>query len=271
MTTRRLFMLGACVGALFACDNIPAPPNGVLAISQVFLPAPAVVVGDSLRDSTGRAAPLAIVAFGVGGDKDTITKFAPSFVVLGRGAHLIAGNYVIGDSALTTPLQVVGTVGTLQTAPASLNVTARPDSIGSGLLVPVAPIMFNLLDSTSSANLSVFLTASVVNISILPISGVPSVIVHYSIAHQPPGLNGQATGVLIVSGGAPGTVDTTDASGNANSQIRLRPVALASPSAVDSFVVLVSAQYAGTPLRGSPTRFVVPVQPPSSTSSSRAH
>jgi hypothetical protein len=257
--SRRVF--AALVVLALACRAIPAPANGVLALSEVRLPAPAVVLGDTLRDSTGRAAKLTLVAFGLGGDKDTIKTVTSSFVVLDRGAHITADGYVIGDSVRATPVRIVGTVGTLQTSAANLSVIPHPDSLASAVTFPIAPIKFNILDSTAQANFSVAIAATVMSTSVVPPSAVQSVIVQFTLASQPRGLNGASTGVLVDDGGIASTVDTSDASGLVSRRIRLRPAALAAPSATDSFVVLVAAQYRGVALTGSPLRFVVPVQP----------
>ena len=251
--------------ALAACRAIPAPSNGVLALSAVLLPSPSVVLGDTLRDSTGHAARLTLVAFGLGGDKDTIRSVTPSYVILDRGAHVTGDGYVIGDSVRATPVRIVGTVGTLQTAATNLDVTPRPDSLASAVTPPIAPIKFNILDSTAQANYSVGIAATVVSTSILPAATVKSVIVRYALAGQPRGVNGAATGVLVDESGKASLVDTTDASGQVSRRIRVRPAALAAPGATDSFVVVVSAQYRGVALRGSPQRFVIPVQPGSAT------
>jgi len=264
----RTFVLGmVALGWAAACREIPAPANGVLALSPVLLPSPAVVVADTMRDSTGRVARLGVVAFGLGGDKDTVTTIPPTFVVLDRGAHITLDGYVIGDSVRATPVRIVGAVGSLQTAAANLSVILHPDSLASALTSALTPIQFNILDSTSSANFSAQLSIAVFNTGLEPATMVQSVIVRYAIVSQPAGLNGAVTGVLVDDAGLPNPVDTTNASGQAERRIRVRPAALATPAATDSFVVLVSAQYGGVALRGSPVRFVVPLTPGSTSSS----
>jgi hypothetical protein len=266
--TRCAFLAIAGVLAIAACRDVPAPANGVLAVSELLLPAPAVVVGDTLRDSTGHIAKLTVVAFGLGGENDTIRTITPSFVVLDPGAHITSDGYVVGDSVRATPVRIVGTVGTLQTSAANLNVIVLPDSIASGLTAPLSTIRFNILDSTSQSNLSDAISVVVTSSSFLPPAVVQSVLVRFVLASQPAGLNGAATGVLIDASGNPaGIVDTTDVTGTASRRIRLRPAALASPASADSFVVLVSAQYRGVALHGSPVRFVIPVQPGTATTS----
>src|SRR5439155_10700680 len=109
--------------------------------------------------------------------------------------------------------------------------------------------------------------ALVVNTGVLPPTPVKSVVVRFTLAAQPRGVGNAATGVLVDPANRFAPLDTTDATGQASRQIRLRPAALATPSAADSFVVMVSAQYRGVPLHGSPLRFVIPIQPGGATPS----
>ena len=70
-----------------SCRDIPAPESGIFSISPLMLPSPAIVVGDTMRDSLGAVAPLRVVAYGVDGDSVT-PQPTPTFVVLDTGARL---------------------------------------------------------------------------------------------------------------------------------------------------------------------------------------
>ena len=48
---------------LVSCTEVPVPEGGVASISNVRRPSPALVVGDTMRDSTGVVAPLQVIAF----------------------------------------------------------------------------------------------------------------------------------------------------------------------------------------------------------------
>lgn len=265
--TRRIVGLAMAVSAgAVGCRAIPAPANGVLSVSEVQLPSPGVVVGDTMRDSTGQVAPLHVYAFGVGGQADTLKDAIVEFVMLDNGAHVTSGGYLIGDS-VRSAVRVVGSVGSLQTSAAPVNVTPHPDSIGSALTTAIATVTFNPLDSTATANYSTALAATVVSMDSVPPAAVQSVIVHYAIIYQPPAsVAGAASAVLVDPSGHPSSVDTTDASGQVTRRIRVRPQA---PTIPDSVVVKVTAQYRGVPLRGSPVRFVVPIAGPQISGSRR--
>ena len=255
----RLVALAAAATAAIGigCRAIPAPVDGVLALSPILLPSPGVVAGDTLRDSTGRAAPLRVVAFGLHGEGDTITTVVPTYVVLDPGAHVTPDGYVIGDSVRPSPVRIVATVGTLQTSAANLSVTPLPDSIGPTGATTLATVTWAPTDTTAR---SAALGATVLATGLVPPQGVQAVIVRYAIVSAPPGFNNAVTGILLGASGTPTTADTTNTSGQVAPTIRVRPAALAVPSAPDSFVVTATASYRGVPLRGSPIRFVVPIK-----------
>ncbi len=253
---RRLAAFAAAVGLVaFACRPIPAPADGVLSLSEVSLPSPGVVAGDTMRDSAGRAAPVSVIAYGSGGRLDTSSGVMPTFIMFDPGAHVTPDGYVIGDSVRDTPVRIIASVGQLQTSPANIYVTPLPDSLASSTPTVTDTVNFSIIDSTASANYSVNLTGTVLATGVIPADSVQAVIVHYAILHAPPGPNGAVTGLLVDASGRPSSVDTSDASGNVSRRIRVRTQA---PVAVDSFVVSMSADYAGAPLRGSPWTFVIP-------------
>ncbi|MGH7669961.1 MAG: hypothetical protein ACRENQ_10770, partial [Gemmatimonadaceae bacterium] len=166
---RRLVAFAAGVGLVaFACRPIPAPADGVLSLSEVNLPSPGVVAGDTLRDSAGRATPLELVAYGTNGQPDTSAGAQATFIVLDPGAHVSPDGYVIGDSVRDTPVRVIGSVGPLQTSPMNLYVTPLPDSLADTTATPTDTVKFSAADSTASANYSVDLAGMVLATGVIP-------------------------------------------------------------------------------------------------------
>jgi hypothetical protein len=266
MTRRVVAAVIAIAAAVASCRPIPAPANGVLSVSEVQLPSPGVVVGDTMRDTAGNVAPLRVYAFGVGGQADTLQDAAVQFVLLDSGAHMAPGGYLIGDS-VRSAVRVVGSVASLQTSPAPVNITLRPDSIGSALTTAIPTVSFDPLDSTAAANYSTALAANVVSLDSVPPPGVQSVIVRWAITYQPAAsVAGAVSAVLVDPSGNQSTIDTTDANGQATRRVRVRPQA---PTTPDSVIVTVTAQYRGVQLRGSPVQFVVPIAGPQASASRR--
>jgi hypothetical protein len=260
---RRLAVFAAAVAAVAAaCRPIPAPANGVVALSEVKLAAPGVVVGDTMRDSNGVATALSVVAYGAGGESDTVSGVPTTFIVLDRGAHVSPDNYLIGDSARSTPVRVIGSVGVLQTSAANVNVTLHPDSLSTTVVSPTDTVKFTPLDSTDTANYSVPLTGIVIDTAAVPDTGVASVIVRYAIVYQPAASDGAVSALLVDDAGRASSVDTSDATGHVARRVLVRTKA---PWLPDSVVVTMSASYAGARLAGSPIRFVVPTHSPADT------
>jgi hypothetical protein len=265
---RGAFAVAVAVAAVaWSCRAIPAPDNGVLSVSEVQLASPGVVVNDTMRDSTGQAVPLHVYAFGVGGQTDTITTVKAQYFVLDPGAHVSPDGYLIGDSVRSTPVRVIGSVGTLQTSAANVYVTPLPDSITFSGAQTTATDTFSLAKPTSYYSPPV--TAHVLSAGTPP-AGVQAVIVQWAIVQQPAAADSATAGTLVAPNNHPVSADTTDASGNVSVRVHLDPVAVNALTGPDTFVVEARASYGGVPLRGSPVQFKVPVFPAPPVSGARS-
>jgi hypothetical protein len=255
MLSPRGLAAAALAVAALSCGDVPTLPDGIAYISSVILPSPAVALGDTLRDSTGKATPLEL--FGIGQNGDTI-PVKPTFVVTtvpGRGIILTPDNFVIGDSIRT--VQIVGQVGTrLQTPPVPLDVVPQPDSIAATSAVSSKLTATGTELLVISDPLSVLVTSGSGGARV----GVRSIIVRYRISQWFPSsfVFPDTTLVLLDDQsrfqGTDGrtSADTTDASGGASRRVRTLPVGF------DSVEVTASAtNLKGVPLRGSPLRFVL--------------
>jgi hypothetical protein len=240
-----------------SCGEVPTLPEGVAYISSVILPAPAVALGDTLRDSLGVVAPLRL--YGIDQAGDTVRTIKPVFVVTttpGKSVTLTAGNLVVGDSLRTA--QIVGQVGTrLQTPPASLDVVRQPDSIAASSATSRFPAPTGS-DVSSTVPLSVTVTSP--PSGTVARTGVKSIVVRYEVTKVFPASATipDTTLVLLDDAGrfqlptGRTSVDTTDASGNASRRIRAIPLGF------DSVEIRASANnLRGVALKGSPIRFVV--------------
>lgn len=261
MTVVRSLSPRALVGAALAvaalsCGEVPTLPDGIAYISSVLLPAPAVAVGDTLRDSTGKAAPLRILAFGQNGDTIAVT---PSFVVTtvpGKSATVGSTGFVVGDSVRS--VQIVGRVGErLQTPPVAFDVVRQPDSLApsAGTKVLLGEVTTGELFSISSP-----LGVTVTTGATATRSGVKGIIVRYEVTKIFPASASipDTTIVLIddvnrfVFPTGRTAVDTTDSQGNAGRRLR------AVPFGFDSVEILATANnLKGIALHGSSVRFVV--------------
>jgi len=235
-----------------ACTDISGSSTSVLSIQFDSLSAPSVVLGDTLRDTTGAVIRPVVHAFNFQGEEIIP---APVFFLSpdsGITVDSVTG-IVVGDSLRSTPARIVATIGTLQ-AIQNVDVTLRPDLVQA--VNALDSLQYSLLDTTLnvSSQLQVKLTHGVAPND----SAVKSYIVSFAIVAQ----SDPQLGELVNDAGKPSVVDTTDASGIAGRKIRLHPLFLSSGTAVDSIVVNATAKYRGTQVNGSPVRLVLLLKPP---------
>jgi hypothetical protein len=239
-----------CLSAL-ACTDLSGSSIPVLSIQFDSLAAPSVVVGDTLRDTTGAVIFPVVHAFDFNGDE--IASIPVRFQSPDSGVVVdsITG-VVFGDSLRSTPARIVATVGTLQ-AIQRVDLTLRPD-----LMVAVNgrdTLSYSLIDTT--VNISRSLTVKLTHGIAPDDSAVKSYIVSFAIVSQTdPNL-----ATLVNDAGKPSVVDTTDASGVAGRSIRLHPLFLTSGTTVDSIFVNATARFKGVPVSGSPVQLVLLLRP----------
>jgi len=234
-----------------ACSDVSGSSTSVLSIQFDTLPSPSVVVGDTLRDTTGAVVRPIVHAFNFKGAE--ITPAPVFFLSPDSGISVdSATGIVVGDSLRSTAARIVATVGTLQ-AVQRVSTTLRPDIlIGKNVF---DSLLYSITDTTSivSPALTVMLSHGIAPND----SAVGSYIVSFAIVSQPdPQLS-----ELVNDVSKPSLVDTTDASGIAGRKVRLHPLHLSSGTQVDSIIVRATAKYRGAIVRGSPVRLVLLFKP----------
>jgi len=239
-------VLAACFGA--ACVKITDNSTSVLSIQFNSLPSPSVVLGDSLRDSTGAVVAPTVHAFNYQGEE--IASPAVRFYAPDPGVSVDSITGVItADSLRSTPARIVATVGDLQ-AVRTIDVTLSPD-----LIVAVdgrRTLQYSRIDTTG--NVSDQLTVKVTHGTAPADSAVRSYIVSFAVVSgSDPRL------AELVSGRTVSPIDTTDANGVAGRAVRIHPLYLLAD--VDSVIVNATVKYRGTPVAGSPVRLVVVLEP----------
>jgi hypothetical protein len=255
MTRWRIARLSAAlavvIAAASACEDISGSDTAVLSIQFDSLPVPSVVVGDTLRDTTGAVALPRVRAFNFKGNEIPSPPVWFQSPDSGITVDSLTGT-VVADSLRSTPARVIATVGELQ-AIQRLDVTLRPDAITP--VHALDSISYSLLDTTK--NVSPSMTVKLSHGVAPSDSAVKSYIVSFSIVAQ----SNPQLAELVNDAGKASVVDTTDASGIAGRAIRLHPLFLESGTAVDSVIVNATARYRGMLVSGSPVRLVVRVKP----------
>lgn len=243
-----LFLI-AGAALLVACIDVPTDAGELLSFQFNPLPSPAVVAGDTLRDSAGVVAPISVTAFDFLGG--AVSNPPVHFVALDRGIRVDSlTGIVIGDSARATPARVLVTVkgfsGTI-----SIPVALRPDTVVGANAVD--SLAYSLVDTT--LNVSNGLGVKVHHGAATADSAVASFAVSFRITSPAD----TALARLVNENGARSSVDTTDASGTAQRRIRLNVTRLTAPN--DSIIAMASVKYRGAHVRGSPVRLVLRVKP----------
>src|SRR4051812_24537685 len=103
------FFATTVIATVVACTDVSGSSTSVLSLQFDTLPAPSVVVGDTLRDTTGAVVRPVVHAFNFKGSE--IVPAPVYFLSPDSGVTVdSATGIVIGDSLRTTPARIVATV-----------------------------------------------------------------------------------------------------------------------------------------------------------------
>jgi hypothetical protein len=211
----------------------------VQSLSRVILGSPGLVVGDTLRDSLGNAAPLRIVAFDPNGDT-IASPPALTFFLLDTTATL-DGDILVGR--YTGRARVLASVAGLQSRVDTIAVTLRPDTIVSDS----TRFVRGVTPGTDTSFASPELATVIQNRDGGTPTGVDAVVVTYALTRSPAaGASGTGPTVVFVGGLTAPVKDTTTGGGRAARAVRLRLAAI--PQLPDSAMVTATASYRGRSL-----------------------
>lgn len=237
-------------GALIlACTDIPTGADDVLSIEINTLPSPSVVVGDTLRDTTGAVTPLSVTAFNY---RNEIVEDVPArFRALDRRIRIdsVTG-ILVADTAGATPSRVLATF----------------DGFSAFLTVPVSLRPDTVIGQNARDSLSYSLTDTATNISnplgvrvLHGLTTTDSAVSSYRVTFDVTPQSDTVLATLVIDGTSRSRVDTTDATGVASRRLRIDVSRIT--SAVDSVIVMANVRYRGQHVRGSPMRLVLKLRP----------
>lgn len=276
----RAVTLSGMVCATFvatSCKEIASSPTTPFAIELAALSAPAVAIGDTLRDANGVATPLSAIVRNLSGDAITNAPVRYVYADASRDTALfvdsITGIVVAlkplsngSTTATGTPLaRIAARVGNNLQVVRTIRVTTRPDSVDRNGAVAVDSIRVALPDNTAGndRNTSSGLAVAVRHVETAAVTGVQYWLVKYEISGPANSINDSTRGAYLVDEtGKVSNVDTTDASGLAARYVRVRPSQFPPAGTVDSVIVLATVRYRGENVKGSPIRIKVPVKKP---------
>ncbi|MGH7654970.1 MAG: hypothetical protein ACREN6_09935 [Gemmatimonadaceae bacterium] len=247
----------ALAAVMGGCTDVSVSPTNVTALEFDSLPYPAVVTGDTLRDSLGLAAGLHAIAFNGAG---SVIPNAP-IVYIALDSGLTVGPGAIVTAQLRNgPVRIIASVPGLQTSPQRLIVARRPDTV---LVTPLAndTLFYTPLDNAAT-NVTPALTLQVATYDTVgSVAGSQGWLVSYQLIFHGQTLAPTDTTVAAVwnSGNQPSLIDTTAADGTASRVIRVHSTGL--PTATESLTVVASVHYRGAPVPGSPVTYLIQLRP----------
>jgi hypothetical protein len=266
----------ACVVA--ACADITTSPTAAASIELVRDHAPAIVLGDSLRDANDQVVPVRATVRNLKGD---ILAGAFPHYVYADGARdtSVFVDSLTGYVVLLKPLDSL-LVGITKTPSSTVRiaarygnslivfdtvfVTPRPDSVDRNGATTVDTLTPALPDTVTgnARNTSIALSVAVRHIDSLSVATtVPKWLVKFELVQPANPSNDSLKGVYLVNdNGFASVLDTTDGSGNAARYVRVRPSIFPSGTPTDSVVVRATVTFKGQNVKGSPILISVPVK-----------
>ena len=250
------------VAALFAaagagCIDLTTNAREIVAIEFPDLPSPAVVAGDTLRDSTGKAVVLNARLFDASGGE--VTGQAVQFITTDTTISIASGNYLIGRTSADGVGHLVASGAGLQSIVRQVEVVRRPDSLAASGSIDTLRVQF---PDSPQLNLSVPIGARVLaKDPALGPRGVRAWVVTFSVEHAGAPVPASDTSLvfLVYDLGLPSRADTSDTEGAVARRVRFKAGAGLPP--LDSVTVVIEARYRGALLAGAPLRRVLPVKP----------
>ncbi|HEY2850290.1 MAG TPA: hypothetical protein VGI97_10455 [Gemmatimonadaceae bacterium] len=266
--TRMIALLAtAFAAAMGGCTDVVVNPTTVTALEFDSLPYPAVITGDTLRDSLGAAAPLHAVAFNSAGA--VIPNASITYLALDSGVTIDPSGIVTAQLR-NGPVRLIASAPGLQTGPIALIVARRPDTV---IVAPLAndTLFYTPLDNAAT-NVTPALSLQVATRDSL--GGVPGTqgwLVSYQLFFHGQAVAATDTTVAVVwnSGDRPSRIDTTASDGTSSRIVRVHSTGL--PTAIESLTVVANVKYRGAPVPGSPVTYLIQLRPqPAPTGSARS-
>jgi hypothetical protein len=257
--TARRWIVAAGAVAMASCTRINDSADHVASLEFSSFPSPAVVAGDTLRDSLGFAAPLRAIAFNSGGR--VVANPEVSYLALDTGLTITPAGLVIARRR-SGQVNILASTSGIQTRAVPLLIARSPDSVAFG--GPTRDtIAYDRLNPSSATHTSDDLAVRVITKDTAGgITSTQGWVVSYQLTFRNSVVAAGDTTVVSLRDEAlrRSHVDTTASSGTAARRVRLNLVGFTPPD-VDSVLVTATVRHKGTQVRGSPLRFVILLRP----------
>jgi hypothetical protein len=258
VSVRMIAPLAVVVAAIAgSCTEISTNVSTATAIEFDSLPFPAIVTGDTLRDSLGNVAPLAARAFNQNGA--ILPNAAITYLALDSGLTISSTGIVTAQLRNGT-VRIIASVPGLQSTAETLIVARRPDSVVA--TAPLADTLFYVVPDNAGANVTGVLGLKVATVDTVGgVAGTQGWLVSYQLLYHGAALAVTDTTVASLwnSAGIASLIDTTAADGTVAPRLRVRSTLL--PTLTESVTVVANVRYRGAPVRGSPVIYLVQLRP----------
>ena len=263
MVAPLVIVVAAAIGS---CTDVNVSPTTVTALEFDSLPYPAVVTGDTLRDSLGNAAALHAIAF----NSASAVIAAPSltYVALDSGLTISPAGLVTAQLR-NGSVRIIASAPGLQTGPMTLIVARRPDTV---IVTPLASdtLYYTPLDNASTNVTPALALQVATRDTIGGVAGAQGWLVSYQLFFHGQALAATDTSVAVVwnTSNQASRIDTTASDGTSSRVIRVHSTGL--PTATESLTVVATVKYRGAAVPGSPATYLIQLRPQVTTSGRRA-
>ena len=249
--------LAVVAAAVIGCSDIGAP-GGIGALDFTGIPFPAVVTGDTMRDTLGNAAPLRATVYSSSGA--VLNDAVVEFVSLDTGVVIDANGFLRATRRDGT-VRLVASVNGLQSQQRLIYITRKPDSVNAG--TTALSFTYRVPDAAANVSPPMSLTLKSNDTTGALSPNVTGWLMRWRIVHNGDTLAPTDTAIAALwsaSGTRHSLRDTTKTDGAAARRLRVYTNLL--PLQPDSFIVIAEVKHRGVHVVGSPVRYVVLISPP---------
>ena len=250
--------LAVVVAAVIGCADFGTSPDGIGALDFTGIPFPAVVTGDTMRDTLGAVAPLKATVYS--GSGAVIANADVQFVSLDTGVVISADGFLRATKRDGT-VRLVASVNGLQSQQRTVIVTRTPSELIAGSTA--LAFTYRVPDGAANVSPALSLSLKTADTTGALSANVAGWLVRWRVIHNGDTLSATdtTTAALWSPSGARHTLrDTTKTDGTASRRLRVYTNLL--PLQPDSFIVIAEVKARGAHVPGSPVRYVVVITPP---------
>jgi hypothetical protein len=254
LTCRGAAVLGA-LALSPACADVGTGPSTPASIELAPFSAPAVVLGDSLRDEGGAVSQVKAVVRNSAGDLIDNAAVTYLYAEYNRDSALTvdsARGIVRANGVPKGEARIAARVGGALQVLRPLIVTVRPDSVeAKATPASLKTVLPDTGRTAANANSTSALSVLVSNRQGTAPAGVNGWLVRFTLVKPANTSNDTAAVAFLVNdNGTASGLDTTDSGGNAGRRVRVR-AALFPTAGTDTVVVRATVTYKGRPVAGS--------------------